>query len=252
MPLTLRNYHDEVARTRAAVASQLESLWNGLPNYRDDDVDRFVRVAVPKVQAGQVRTARLTAAFLGGPVLSRDQVVASRKVSQQVEYRRPANSLYTGLSQGQTLTESVVAGAIRLGALVAMDMQLALVAQSQHSLKSQGASHFRRVLTGSENCDLCRLASTNIYSTDQLLPIHDHCDCTVEPIYDPADFTAPEVDVSSLLLTGPREAQVAAGATPESLVAVQEHGEVGPVLVWRSDHFTGPNDVPIVTDGVHK
>lgn len=253
MPLlSLPSYHAEVARTRDAVASQLAALWLGLPDYRDADVGMFVRVAVPKIQAGQIRTARLTAAHLGGPVLSRELIVQSRKVSQHVEYRRPANSLYTALAQGQTFTDALTAGMQRLESLVVTDLQLALVTQSQHSLKANKASHYRRVLTGSENCPLCRIASTNVYSTGDLLPIHDHCDCTVEPIYDPADYTPPEIDPADLVLSGLREKDVQQGASAQSLVTVHEHGELGSVLGWRTDHFTGPSDVPIVLDGVHK
>ena len=252
MPLSLPSYHAEVARTRAAVAGQLSALWLGLSDYRDSDVDRFVRVAVPKVQAGQIRTARLTAAYLGGPVLSREAIVSSRKVDPRVEYRRPANSLYTGLSQGQTFTDALSAGLVRLESLVVTDLQLALVTQSQHSLKTSGASHYRRVLTGSENGPLCQIASTNVYSTGDLLPIHDKCDCTVEPIYDPADFVSPQIDATDLVLSGLRQSDLESGASPQSLVAVHEHGELGSVLGWRTDHFTGPDDIPIVLDGVHK
>jgi hypothetical protein len=169
--------------------------------------------------------------------------VASRKVSQQVEYRRPANSLYTALSQGQAMTDAVAAGLTRLESLVVTDMQLALVTQAQHSLTVKGASHYRRVLTGSENCDLCRIASTNVYSRADLMPIHDKCDCTVEPIYDPSDYTPPSIDLADLVLSGIREADVQNGASPQSLVTVHQHGELGPVLGWRSDHFTGPSDI---------
>ena len=252
MPLTLRNYHMEVARTRAAVSSQLTSLWNVLPDYRDADIDRFLRVAVPKVQAGQTRTARLTAAHLGGPVLSRELIVGSRKVAQTVEYRRPAVAMYTALSEGKPFASAVAAGLDRLSSLIVMDMQVALVAQAQHSLQAQQVSHYRRVLTGFESCDLCRLASQNLYSTDNLMPIHDHCDCTVEAVFEPDSFSAPGFDLSALALTSGRQAEVNSGVSAESLVTVEQHGEIGPVLVWASDHFTGPDEVHIVTDGLHK
>lgn len=252
MPLPLLSYQNEVARTRAAVSDQLSRLWLGLGSYRDADVDRFLRIALPKVQAGQSRVARLTAARLGGPVLPREQVTGLRQVPQRVEYRRPAVALYTALSNGAALPTAVSAGANLLSSLVSTDLQMVLVAQAQASLQSQRVSHYRRVLTGSENCDLCRIASTNLYSTADLLPIHDRCDCTVEPVYEPAEFVSPDVGLGSLALTSQRQADVQAGASPESLVAVEQHGEVGPMLVWASDHFTGPDEIHIVTDGLHK
>lgn len=243
MPLSLSSYHAEVARTRAAVALQLTTLWNGLPDYRDADVDSFVRVAVPKIQAGQIHTARLTAAYMGGPVLSRDLIVASRKVSQRDEYRRPANSLYTALSRGSSFSDAIAAGKTRLESLVVTDMQLALVTQAQHSLTANRITHYRRVLTGSENCSLCLIASTNVYSTSDLMPIHGSCDCTVEAIFDPALYVPPSIDPADVLLSGLREKDLRDGASAQSLVAVHEHGELGPVLGWSSDHFTGPDDI---------
>ena len=63
MPLSLRNYHTQTARIRAAVSGQVIGYWSALGNYRDPDVDRFVRVVVPKIQAGQIATARATASF---------------------------------------------------------------------------------------------------------------------------------------------------------------------------------------------
>lgn len=251
MPLSLRSYHDRTARVRASVQAQLVAVWNALPNYRDADVDRFVRIATPKVQAGQFATARLTAQHLGTPVMPREQIITARKVAPSLEYRRPAVAVYRALSAGKPFTDSVASGTQRLTSLVSMDMQLALVAQSQFSLKSRKATHFRRVLTGSENCPLCQIASTNVYSTDDLMPIHDNCDCTVEPIYDDSPPAA-DFDVSDLLLTTGRQDELVAGASPQSLVAVHDHGEIGPVLTWASDHFTGPDEIHIVTDGVHK
>jgi hypothetical protein len=239
MLLSLREYHARVARVREAVGSQVAAVWLGLGAYRDANVDRFVRVAVPKVQAGQISTARLTAQFLGGPVLSRDAIVAVRPVAQVLEYRRPAVKLYTLLSQGVAFADALRRATALVGDLTATDMQLALRAQSQASLSAGGYTQYRRVLTGSENCARCAIAASNVYSTRDLLPIHDHCDCTVEPIRD----ELPSMDFSGLELTGARAEQVAGGASYESLVTVHEHGELGPVIAWASDAFTGPSDI---------
>lgn len=239
MPLSQRDYHDRVARVRSLVSGQVVGLWAALGKYRDEDVARFLRVAVPKVQAGQIAAARLTAQHLGGPVLSRAAIVAARPVAQTVEYRRPAVKLYTLLSQGLAFADALTASTELVGDLTSTDVQLALRAQAQHSLAAQGHTRYRRVLTGSEDCPRCAIASTNVYKTGDLLPIHQHCDCTVEPIID----DAPAIDLSSLQLTGDRAAAVAAGESYESLVAVHEHGELGPVIAWASDHFTGPGDI---------
>lgn len=238
MPLSQPEYQERVARVRDVIGAQLAALWLGLGAYRDPNVDRFVRVAVPKVRAGQIATARLTAQYLGGPVLPREVIAGVRPVDPGVEWRRPAVRLYTLLSQGAAFADAVTDSAGLVGDLAATDMQLALRAQSQHSLAAGGHTRYRRVLSGRENCPRCAIASTNTYSTADLLPIHDHCDCTVEPVED--DFT---VDLAGLDLTADRAAQVADGAPLESLVAVREHGELGAVITWASDAFTGPADL---------
>ena len=239
MPLSLPDYHARTARVREVVGGQLVAVWSGLGAYRDANVDRFVRIAVPKVRAGQYATARLTAQYLGGPVLPRAEIAAVRPVDPRVEYRRPAVKLYTLLAAGVSYADALPQATRLVTDLAATDLQLALRAQSQASLAAQGHTRYRRVLTGREDCDRCRLASLNVYSTSDLLPIHSHCDCTVEPIR----AESPTVDLGSLALSADRAEQVAAGASPESLVAIREHGELGPVVVWASDQFTGPDDI---------
>jgi len=239
VPLSLPEYHARVARVREVTLGQLAGLWAGLGVYSDANVDRFVRMAVPKVQAGQIAAARLTAQYLGGPVLSRDRIVASRPVDPRIEYRRPAVKLYTLLAAGVAFADALPQATRLVGDLAATDLQLALRAQSQRSLSAGGHTRYRRVLTGLEDCERCALASLNTYSTSDLLPIHDHCDCTVEPI---AGDPSP-VDLSSIALTSARSQQVADGASYESLIAVREHGELGPVIAWASDHFTGPDEI---------
>lgn len=241
--------------------NQLAAMWNGLPDYRDRSVDKFVRVAVPKVQAGQIAQARATAEYLGGAV-ARDEILSARKVDQAVEYRRPAVTVYTALAQGLSLTESVLSGGRRLAELAATDMQLARTVQARASLANSGFTYYRRVLSGSENCAMCSIASTQRYHKRDLMPIHPGCDCGVEAVN--ADFDPGQVIDSELLEqvhgtiaeelgVGERGARdlglgkTDSGGRPLSdyteLLVTREHGEWGPTLSWRSDKFTGPGDV---------
>lgn len=46
-------------------------------------------------------------------------------------------------------------------------------------------SGYRRVLSaGKKNCGLCVVASDRLYSKSDLRPIHQHCGCTTQAIYD--------------------------------------------------------------------
>lgn len=258
MPLSLPDYQRRSARIREVVVGQLSSIWNGLPDYRDRSIDKFVRVAVPKVQAGQIAAARVTAQYLGGTV-DREAIVTARSVDQAVEYRRPAVTVYTELAAGAALTVAVESGGRRLTSIASTDIQLARTVQARSSLAGSRFTYYRRVLSGSENCAMCAIASTQRYHRKNLLPIHPGCDCGVEPVeadYDPGQVIDPDLleQVHGLIADqgfggerGARElglGKLASNGKPVSdyteLIVTREHGEYGPTLAWRSDKFTGP------------
>jgi hypothetical protein len=72
-------------------------------------------------------------------------------------------------------------------------------------------------------CAFCRLVAGQRYRTDQLMPLHNHCGCGVDVITadNRAGFTGkPENDLS------------------KPGVAVNDHGELGPVLGDPAHTFT--------------
>jgi hypothetical protein len=255
-----RAYQGAVERLRRDTVSAVESLWYNLPNYRDADIARFKSVAIPTVQGALSQMAALTAGYqsqvlrevdLNVPMvmLPREQIGAPRAVDPNVVYQRPATVLYTSLSRGSTMTTAVVAGFDRLRSLVQTDLQLVKVAQSDLSLSRGGVTLYKRRLTGLENCDLCSIASTNTYSVGNLMPIHNGCDCTVEAIQ-VGGRPSQTVDLNLADKTHGHIAELEAvaddggsAAAYRELTEVSEHGEIGPYLRWRSDNFTGPDDL---------
>lgn len=247
MPLPLDQYQTRVAQIRDFTTRSLVGVWGGLGSWRDADVARFTRVAVPKVQAAQIATARATASHLGGTV-ARDEVLTARKVDPKVEYLRPAKVVWKALASGAPIVEAVAAGTVRLNSLISTDLQLAKTTQARRSLEANGFEYFRRVLTGAENCALCSIASTQRYFVRDLMPIHPGCDCGVEGVG--ADFDPGQVlDRAALEESHARVGEIAeidrGGRNPDyrQLIIDREHGEIGPLLTWRSDHFTGPADI---------
>jgi len=201
----------------------------GLRTYRDADIDRFVAAFVPTILAGERTVAQLTGAYLaqveslarGVPVaperLTAPTGDALRGVAAAVVYRRPAVALYTALSKGVPFPDAVQQGLTRLVDIAMTDLQLA---KTHTVANSQRVQRFKRVLSGLENCSLCSLASQHTYYRGDLLPIHNKCDCGVQPLFsdEPDDETYP------------------AGVT------VQQHGEIGPVLTVEGHRFTGADD----------
>lgn len=255
-----RAYQATVERLRRDTVSAVESLWYNLPNYRDADVARFKSVAIPLVQGAQSQVAALTAGYqsqvlrevdVNVPMvmLPTDRVSAPRGVDPEVVYQRPAVALYTSLSRGSRMTAAVVAGFDRLRSIVQTDLQLVKVAQSDLSLSRGGVTLYKRRLTGLENCDLCSIASTNTYSVGNLMPIHNGCDCTVEAIQ-VGGRPSQQVELSLSDRTHGHVAELETvadegGSASEyrELTEVSMHGEIGPYLRWRSDNFTGPDDL---------
>ena len=251
---------------RSRVESYAQLAWVGLGSYRDADIDRLVGLIVPKVLAGQRQIANLTDGYLaalgGVRVGVEPKLVTGAAVRNGAEpedvYRRPAKTLYTKLSEGMAYSEAVIVGGQRLASIVTTDMQLGMRAQEDRSLRAGGWKFFKRVLTGSENCAKCAIASTQRYNVGTLKPIHPGCDCTVEPLKtmdDPGQIIDPDLlsmihsEIGDQLGLGDRGARdLGIGKTDAKgnavsdytdLIVTRNHGEYGPTLTWRKDKFTG-------------
>jgi hypothetical protein len=171
-----------VRQVRQRVTSYALSTWQGLPDYRDADIERFVAKVVPLVESGQKQTWQLTTAYLnalarlaGVPVPKTSAAVPTglRGIALEEVYRRPAVTVYSTLANGGSLIDGVRLGAERLNDLVATDMQMAKVHSAFERLSSdKRVSGYERTLDGPDPCPLCVIASTQKYSRDDLAAIH--------------------------------------------------------------------------------
>jgi hypothetical protein len=78
-------------------------------------------------------------------------------------------------------------------------------------------------------CAFCTLVAGQRYHTAELMPVHNHCGCGVDVITAETrgDFT------------GKRENDQTSTVGDDGTVSrVVEHGELGPLLVDGTDHFT--------------
>lgn len=249
-----------VAAVRSQVLAYARLVWAAQGSYRTSDVDRIVSLLVPRVQAGQLQTANLTAAYIASidsvrtgrmvkpsPV-SPAEVLDGRGVPASEVYRRPAVEVYTALAGGASFTDAAARGLTRLNSLAATDLQMAKVRQARSSYQASGKRYFRRVLNGGSNCGLCTIASTQRYRTDVLSPIHPGCDCGVDAI----EAGAPDRQVIDSDLLESTQASIE-GTFGQSfrdgrsldyrLIEIRQHGEIGDVLTWRGQHFDGPRSV---------
>jgi hypothetical protein len=225
--------------------------------YHDADQARFIDQMVPLVLAARRQVSLLTDAYLaalltqmlGRPVRAQRPINTNelRGVDAREVYARPYVTVWTKLSEGLALDAAVSAGRARVSDLVLSDMQIAK-RNTAHAVLSETEeiTGYRRTLTGSENCGLCVVASTQSYKRGDLMPIHPGCDCGVRPL------VGDEKVDDSLLESAHDAIQKTFGVsdpgarTPDyrKAILVQEHGELGPVLTVRSHRFTGPDDLP--------
>lgn len=251
----VRGHQAAVAAVRARVLSFARIAWAAQGSYRDADVDRLVSLIVPRVLAGQVQVAQLTAVYIAtltgtaAAVVDRAVVLNGRGVEPSEVYRRPAVEVYTALAGGKSFADAVKAGGLRLLSLIGTDMQMASVRQARESMGAARVVGFRRVLTGRENCALCTLAATQRYHRESLMPIHPGCDCTVAAVTNPASFDQDAELEQAHEAIGDRFGQARVdrgGRDPldyRKAILVREHGEIGPVLTLKEHQFTGPSDL---------
>jgi hypothetical protein len=130
------------------------------------------------------------------------------------------------------------------------DLQRARTLTAQTVMAQQPRfTYYVRTLQGERDCALCLIASTQRYRKEALLPIHPGCDCGVEPVR--ADFDPGQVIDEAKLEAIHAAVQAALGesdragrAVDYSKVIIQHnHGEIGPVLGYRGQRFTGPEDI---------
>jgi hypothetical protein len=257
--LKVINSHQRIlARIKERVERAALAEYDALGSWDDEAMERFIQRVIPILENGQRQTGMATNAYLKAMArLSSQQVpedaepaIWARKTEPEKAYARPVKAARRGFSETEDVAFAKKAGRDRLVSLIKTDLQLAQTHTAFGSVQSMaGIDGYRRVLTGSENCALCVLASTNHYRRGNLMPIHHGCDCTVAPMYGDAD---PGYEMNRrryLDLHSSIQEQFDAksydGIKPLDYqkIMVREHGEVGPVLTWRDQNFTGPDDL---------
>lgn len=261
-------YQRQLIGIRKATAGRVATMFANLGEWRDDAV--FVERAVPVVQIGAGAAVTLTDAYLarraGISALGLDPqpvIDSLRNGTDMAEvYRRPFTQLWNDLSNGKPFTEALAGATNRARTLAETDVGLAgrdsavewaSEAQSQGAAKIYG---WERVTDG-DACSFCLLASTQRYTTDQLLPMHDHCFCSVAPMLEPGGQVIKPELLEQLnaegvkVYRGDGEVQIY-GRNPDGTegdgVAIREHGELGPVLVAPDHQFRGPAEVAADTN----
>ncbi len=257
-------YQSVSTRLLDATGITAKNLFLNLPDWRDDNIQEFVTVMDRMLNASKREAANLASAYyreiakLDGqkyvaPVITNNDLATStlRNGADQTQvYTRPFVDMRTALANGKSVSDAIQSGAFRAQDLARTEVQLA---RRGAGMKARGRNSnivgYLRVLSGSENCALCFVASTQRYHKADLLPIHPGCDCGEMPIYGTTDV-GQVINQERLDATHEAIAERfgisdrGARAIDYRKIAVREHGELGPVLTVRDQHFTGASDLP--------
>jgi hypothetical protein len=247
------SYEAAVAQLRAQLVAYLGAFW-ATADLTDDTVARLLQIVAPVVAAGQLQMANLTSIYLAAatgtdPLPVADAVTQGRGVATGVVYARPVIQARSLVSKGKAVSEALKAGGLRLESLGTTDLQMAKVRQADASLSRAGVEHFRRVPKGATSCALCLIASTKRYNVGTLAPIHPGCSCGVDVI--PPGEALDEVINPTLLEATHQQVKELTDISDRSgravdyrkVIITHQHGEIGPVLSWRDQKFTGPTDL---------
>ncbi len=247
---------DRHANARQSIIVQLIRILLGLWGDFSDARDDAARLAVAAKSASYVASATsrmrlqsrshlqsVFAALGERPELAKIVDPYPRSgVSALEVYERPGKQFLWELSRGATVDEARGAAEQRLRQLAEDDVLLADRDESQRVFdgNKRKVLGYRRVihpeLSTSGTCGLCLVASQRFYAVEDLLPLHDRCNCTVMPIVkgDDPGFRLNDDDLKTLY--------AAAGSTSaadllNTRISIREHGELGPVLVKQGDSF---------------
>lgn len=262
-----RRFNALMTRLRLATAAAVTAAWDRLDHYNEEQVAGFVAYVAPLVNGAQAQTAATVDAYLAAfmtaetgvsePVKGITVPVIRNGTPLEEVYRRPFVTVWSALKAGTPWEDAVSAGRARVESTVEMDVMLAHRSAATEWMGSDDrVVGYRRVLSGS-SCGLCAIASTQRYHSEDLMPIHNRCDCTVDPIIAPRRVSqVVDRDRLSALreqglgndrsaLSHTRVLEDGQTVAPKDLpdVQVREHGELGPVLTDAADSFTGEHQI---------
>lgn len=273
-------YQQRTQALRVQVAAIIERIWNSLGEYREPQLNTFVKQVVPLVLAGQKQMSALT---VGYHQAQRNAVVGRTltlrvdpsKVSGQAArngvdpaevYGRPVHLVWRQLAElphePGSIEAAIQSGLNRAIDTALTDLQLTKVQTSQLAGEQDSKVRWmQRVLEGPHSCGLCIVASTLTYHNGKtLLPIHPACDCSVrfgygdqypDHILDPETLADVHETVADRFGRSSPGARTIPGARNDKNQLIQyrdvlithEHGELGPVLGVRGASFLGPDDI---------
>lgn len=247
----------KIENTTVAAAA---GIWRGVRNWRDPDEIATAAARVGELsRSGSKSSAALTDSYMarvlsdvvgGGPVrvgVVRTGVpLRDGVLSYSTLYERVPQTVGYVRSTGAPLGEAITQGLARSDAMIRTDLALARRLQAHDSLIRQTqVIGYRRVIrpyvSKTGTCGLCIAAADRVYGVEELMPLHDRCQCIVLPVTRYADpgGTLNDLDLAEVYASSTSNR---ARDLREVRVRVEMHGELGPRLVNAGHRSTTPGE----------
>lgn len=251
-------YHKLSGASMEAAAKLARDKFLNLGSWRDEDVTRYLEQVTPVIQNNKKTIANLTTGYYSKiaevskekftvpsitPQMLSTEALRNGSTAEMI-WQRPFKQMWTKLKRGEDFSTALQSGADRATSIARTEMQLA---KRGAGLYARNANDriigYIRTLSGSENCALCYVASTQRYTRGDLLPIHPGCDCGELPIYGTKDI-GQVIDQENLDKAHEAIAERfgisdrGAREPDYRKITIHEHGEIGPYLGVKGQKFT--------------
>lgn len=248
--------HDRVLQT----VLQLVGQFNGW--YSDQEIATLTRHIVAQVEAGQLQMASLTNAYLSrvaaeltgrtyAPAPLIDPSTLRHGVAHQDVYTRLAGHYRYLVSIGKDPTTALAAVQTRAKTITHMDLRLSVAYENRGWMNYHNWKMFRRIVRPERSrtgtCGLCLVASDRLYYRGDLLPLHDNCFCNVMPV-------TRKTDPGSILnrdsldeIYSDADYSTYAEDLMKVKYRVEQHGELGPILVDDRHSFRDATEALALT-----
>ncbi|WP_213816235.1 hypothetical protein [Glaciihabitans sp. dw_435] len=231
----------------------LLGLWDGFDRW--DDPETILGMAARSatlVDSSTMSSRLLTRSFqtavlreLGAAKQALPAVLNSyprANVTATEVYSRPATQFVFARRSGLTFDESMDAFTKRMTEVATQDVKLADREESLRIFQADPlVNRWRRVihpeLSKSGTCGLCVVAAQRVYTTDDLMQMHGpSCNCTTMGIVagDDPGYRLNDADLKKIYATA---GSTAAADLQNVRISIEEHGELGPVLIKQGNHF---------------
>lgn len=151
-------------------------------------------------------------------------------------YQRPLEEYRYYESIGKREAEALQLALIRVKTMAGTDLTLGRREEARSVLSASDfmVIGYRRIIHPEQSqdgtsCGLCVVASTRLYTTDELMPIHDECNCDVLPVTLDAD-PGQQINQDDLNAIYDETGSNIAGDLLKTKVSFTEHGELGPIV----------------------